>query len=98
MVPNGRSRREIGGPTGEDGLSAIALEGAMHRFHMLPGKQGQLLSGLEEVEREILKRRFGLDGRKAMSLEETARDMGLDPEEAAAREREAMCALRNGKG
>jgi len=42
MVPNGRSRREIGGPTGEDGLSAIALEGAMHRFHMLPGKQGQL--------------------------------------------------------
>ena len=33
-----------------------------------------------------------------MSLEETARDMGLDPEEAAAREREAMCALRNGKG
>ncbi len=37
----------------------------------------ELLSGLEEVEREILKRRFGLDGRKAMSLEETARDMGL---------------------
>jgi len=67
-------------------------------YFQLRTRVEELLSGLEEVEREILKRRFGLDGRKAMSLEETARDMGLDPEEAAAREREAMCALRNGKG
>ena len=65
-------------------------------YFQLRTRVEELLSGLEDVEREILKRRFGLDGRKAMSLEETAQDLGLDPEEAEARERKAMCALRNG--
>lgn len=65
-------------------------------YFQLRTRVEELLSGLEDVEREILKRRFGLDGRKAMSLEETAQDLGLDPEEAEARECKAMCALRNG--
>ena len=54
----------------------------------------ELLSGLDEVDQARLKGRFGLDGRPPMSLEETARDLGLDLEEAAEREQRAMLALR----
>ena len=54
----------------------------------------ELLSVLEEVDQALLKGRFGLDGRPPMSLEETARDLGLDLEEAAEREQRAMLALR----
>ena len=63
-------------------------------YFQLRTRVEELLSVLEEVDQALLKGRFGLDGRPPMSLEETARDLGLDLEEAAERERRAMLALR----
>ena len=63
-------------------------------YFQLRTRVEELLSVLEEVDQALLKGRFGLDGRPPMSLEETARDLGLDLEEAAEREQRAMLALR----
>ncbi len=67
-------------------------------YFQLRTRVEELLSSLEEVDRALLKGRFGLDGRPPMSLEEAARSLGLDPGEAAERERRAMSALRDQKG
>ena len=53
-----------------------------------------LLSSLDDLDRALLRRRFGLDGRTPQGLEEAARALGLDPAEAARREQAAMDALR----
>lgn len=53
-----------------------------------------LLSSLDDLDRALLRRRFGLDGRTPQGLEEAARALGLDPAEATRREQAAMDALR----
>ena len=73
-------------------MSEIVIEDTA--YFQLRTRVEELLSVLEEVDQALLKGRFGLDGRPPMSLEETARDLGLDLEEAAERERRAMLALR----
>lgn len=55
-----------------------------------------LLSGLDEDDAKLLTLRFGLEGGKPLSPEETGRHLGLTPEEVVAREAAALSQLRNG--
>ena len=54
----------------------------------------ELLSGLSEEDRNLLSLRFGLEGGLPLSAEDTARKLGLTPEEVTAREAAALSALR----
>ena len=53
-----------------------------------------LLSGLEEADQKLLTLRFGLEGGKPLSPEDTGRKLGLTPEEVVAREAAALAKLR----
>lgn len=55
-----------------------------------------LLSGLSQADSELLTLRFGLEGGKPLSPEETGRRLGLTPEEVLRREAAALAQLRNG--
>ena len=54
-----------------------------------------LLSGLGEQDRQLLTLRFGLEGGKPLSPEDTGRRLGLTPEEVVAREGAALAKLRS---
>lgn len=53
-----------------------------------------LLSGLGETDQKLLTLRFGLEGGKPLSPEETGRKLGLTPEEVVAREGATLAKLR----
>lgn len=53
-----------------------------------------LLSGLNEEDARLLNLRFGLEGGKPLSPEETGRRLGLTPDEVVARESAALAKLR----
>ena len=53
-----------------------------------------LLSGLNEEDQKLLTLRFGLEGGKPLSPEDTGRKLGLTPEEVVAREAAALAKLR----
>ena len=54
-----------------------------------------LLAGLEEADQKLLTLRFGLEGAKPLSPEDTGIRLGLTPEEVVAREAAALAKLRN---
>ena len=54
-----------------------------------------LLSGLSESDQKLLTLRFGLEGGKPLSPEETGTRLGLTAEEVVAREAAALAKLRN---
>ena len=56
---------------------------------------GELLSGLAEQDQKLLTLRFGLEGGKPLSPEETSRLLGLTPDEVVAREGAALAKLRS---
>lgn len=55
----------------------------------------ELLSELDERDAKVLKLRFGLEGGKPLSPEETGRKLGLTPEEVVAKEAAALAKLRH---
>ncbi|MBQ2384555.1 MAG: sigma-70 family RNA polymerase sigma factor, partial [Oscillospiraceae bacterium] len=57
----------------------------------------ELLSELDSVDAELLGLRFGLEGGKPLSPEDTGRRLGLTPEEVVARETAALAKLRGHK-
>lgn len=57
---------------------------------------GDLLSGLEEIDAKLLNLRFGLEGGKPASPEETGRLLGMTAQEVVAREAAALTKLRKG--
>lgn len=57
----------------------------------------ELLSELDSVDAELLELRFGLEGGKPLSPEDTGRRLGLTPEEVVAREGAALAKLREKK-
>ena len=57
---------------------------------------GDLLSGLDETDAKLLNLRFGLEGGKPASPEETGRLLGMTAQEVVAREAAALTKLRNG--
>lgn len=54
----------------------------------------EMLSGLEELDAQVLTLRFGLEGGLPMSPQETGRKLGLTPDEVVAREAAALEKLR----
>ena len=54
-----------------------------------------LLSGLSADDQQLLTLRFGLEGGKPLSPEETGHQMDLTAEEVVAREAAALAKLRN---
>ena len=56
-----------------------------------------LMAGLDEADTKLLNLRFGLEGGKPATPEETGRIMGLTVQEVVAREAAALAKLRNGK-
>ena len=56
-----------------------------------------LLSGLPDQDQKLLTLRFGLEGGKPMTPEETGRQLGLTSEEVVAREAAALAKLRTAK-
>lgn len=56
----------------------------------------ELLSGLSDEDAKLLTLRFGLEGGRPLSPEETGRKLGLTPEEVVAREGAALAQLRKG--
>ena len=56
-----------------------------------------LLSGLDVQDQKLLTLRFGLEGAKPLSPEETGRQLGLTPQEVVAREGAALAKLRTAK-
>ena len=56
---------------------------------------GDLLSGLDETDAKLLSLRFGLEGGKPVSPEETGRLLGMTAQEVVAREAAALAKLRN---
>lgn len=57
---------------------------------------GDLLSGLEDTDAKLLNLRFGLEGGKPASPEETGRLLGMTAQEVVAREAAALTKLRKG--
>lgn len=55
----------------------------------------ELLSDLEEADAKLLTLRFGLEGGKPLSPEDTGKRLGLTPEEVVAREAAALAKLRS---
>ena len=58
---------------------------------------GDLLSGLEETDAKLLNLRFGLEGGKPASPEETGRLLGMTAQEVVAREAAALAKVRIGE-
>ena len=54
-----------------------------------------LLSGLDKLDQQLLTLRFGLEGGKPLSPEDTGRRLGLTSQEVVAREAAALAKLRN---
>lgn len=54
-----------------------------------------LLSGLSQEDAKLLTLRFGLEGGRPLSPEDTGRKLGMTPEEVVAREAAALSKLRN---
>ena len=57
---------------------------------------GDLLSGLDETDAKLLTLRFGLEGGKPLSPEDTGKRLGLTPQEVVSREAAALGKLRKG--
>ena len=54
----------------------------------------EMLSGLPEQDQKLLTLRFGLEGGLPLSTEDTARELGLTPDEVTVREAAALAKLR----
>ena len=70
-----------------------AVEGTA--YFQMRQRIGELLSGLSGQDQKLLTLRFGLEGGKPLSPEETGRQLGLTPDEVVAREGAALLKLRN---
>ena len=63
-------------------------------YYQMRQRIGELLSGLSEHDQKLLTLRFGLEGGKPLSPEETGRQLGLTSDEVVAREGAALAKLR----
>ncbi|MBQ3214869.1 MAG: hypothetical protein IJB11_01985 [Oscillospiraceae bacterium] len=80
-------------PVEEDPEEQQAVEDTA--YFQMRQRISELLSNLEDVDAQLLTFRFGLEGGKPLSPEETGRKMGLTPEEVVAKEAAALAKLRN---
>ena len=79
-------------PVEEDPEEQQAVEDTA--YFQMRQRIAELLSGLDETDAKLLTYRFGLEGGKPLSPEETGRKLGLTAEEVVAREAAALAKLR----
>jgi len=76
----------------EDADAAVAEDAVA--FQMMKGDVRNVLSTLEDRERDVVVLRFGLDGHQPRTLEQIGRQFGLSRERVRQIERETMAKLR----
>ena len=84
-----KAEQEPAGPTSDD---EQAVEDTA--YFQMRQRISELLSNLEEGDANLLTLRFGLEGGKPLSPEETGRKLGLTAEEVVAKEAAALAKLR----
>lgn len=90
MISNAKAEAEVPEQTPEDDQ---AVEDTA--YFQMRQRIADLLSGLSERDAKLLSLRFGLEGGKPLSPEETGRKLGLTPDEVVERETAALAKLRN---
>ena len=84
-----KAEQEPAEPTAED---EQAVEDTA--YFQMRQRIAELLSNLDEVDAKLLTLRFGLEGGKPLTPEQTGRKLGLTPEEVVAKEAAALAKLR----
>jgi RNA polymerase primary sigma factor len=90
LVSSARNAEEAPEQTPEDDQ---AVEDTA--YFQMRQRIADLLSGLSERDAKLLTLRFGLEGGKPLTPEQTGRQLGLTPEEVVAAEAAALAKLRN---
>ena len=90
LVSSARTASKPAEPTPEDDQ---AVEDTA--YFQMRQRIAELLSGLSERDAKLLTLRFGLEGGKPLTPEQTGRQLGLTPEEVVAAEAAALAKLRN---
>lgn len=93
MMDNARMLDKAIRPEEEDKEAEQAVEDTA--LFQMRQRIGDLLSGLEEIDAKLLNLRFGLEGGKPASPEETGRLLGMTAQEVVAREAAVLAKLRN---
>lgn len=86
-----KAEREPEEPTPED---EQAVEDTA--YFQMRQRISELLSNLNEADAKLLTLRFGLEGGKPLSPEQTGKKLGMTPEEVVTKEAAALTKLRNG--
>ena len=99
MLEDARTLARAKQPAVEEAEEKEAAEQSVEDTAMFQMRQRilDLLSGLSEADQKLLTLRFGLEGSKPLSPEETGKHLGLTPEEVVAKEAAALAKLRNTK-
>ena len=95
MLDNARLLARPGRPEEEEEQEAQEQSVENTALFQMRQRIGELLSGLSEQDQKLLTLRFGLEGGRPLTPEETGNRMGLTPEEVVAREAAALSSLRN---
>ena len=97
MLDNARILARVKKPPVEEEEEKEAEEQAVEDTALFQMRQRilDLLSGLSKEDAELLTLRFGLEGGKPLSPEDTGKRLGLTPDEVVAREAAALAKLRN---
>ncbi len=97
MLDDARVLARVKQPAVDEEEEKEAEEQAVEDTALFQSRQRilDLLSGLSEEDQLLLSLRFGLEGGKPLTPEETGRKMNLTAEEVVAREAAALAKLRN---
>ena len=95
MVENARMMGKVHTPEVEDDPAEEEAHVEDTALFQMRQRIADLLSGLEETDQKLLSLRFGLEGGKPLTPEETGIRLGLTPEEVVAKEAAALMKLRN---
>lgn len=96
MLDDARLLARVKQPAMEEEAEQEAQEQSVEDTALFQMRQRilDLLSGLDKADQKLLTLRFGLEGGKPLSPEDTGRKLGLTPQEVVAREAAALAKLR----
>lgn len=97
MLDNAKILAQVKKPEKEEEQPAEEEEQAVENTALFQMRQRilDMLSSLDEQDAQLLTLRFGLEGGKPLSPDETGRKLGLTPEDVISREAAALAALRH---
>jgi RNA polymerase primary sigma factor len=98
MLEDARLMAQVRKPQEEEAEKDEEEELAVEDTALFQSRQRimDMLSGLDPQDQMLLTLRFGLEGGKPLTPEETGRRLGLNAQEVVAREGAALAKLRNG--